>query len=115
MINDYLNCAHCGSRPDYKPRDVVFCSNSYCALSDSSFTKEEWNTRAYTPALSTLQTLLNQAAEAGALIKDILPFVDLDDEALINAEEWGCDVSGKVLKFRQALAAIQPYLTKDGE
>lgn len=98
-----------------------------------------WNTRAYIPAISTLQTLLNQAAEAldncfvvsssgNALVQAVVVFSleeaqrigklieEKGQVANIRKESWraiSCHFQGH--RITQALAAIEPHLTKEGE
>lgn len=92
-----------------KPRDYYSFGELYI-----NYKKDEWNTRAHTLALTTLQTLLNQAGEdAQKVIDDYRGLA-----AVCKANSLLCtynDALETIAYLEKRLATITPYLTKEGE
>lgn len=88
----WVHCFHCGS-------------NSGMAMTQEDAVSL-WNVRTYTQAILTLQTLLNQAGEA---LKAIA-YRPLGGDT----ETYFCGVNMQN-EAKKALAAIKPYLVKEGK
>ena len=73
-----------------------------------------WNTRAYIPAISTLQTLLNQAAEA---LKKLGGNEAFTVSFMANKNKEWAECVARMRFADQTLTAISPYMGmgKEGE